>query len=159
MNSVKNCCLGGPIVMFQPEIGYFISPQLSLGVAMRLGIPVGANVEGHATAAPGVLARIRLSLADNGDGIRVMGQIGGGILRNTIKLDNSMPGMDTDVVAQGPVLLGGGVGFARHLSGSVSFVADVAMVGGLAVFDMPGLSPKLNSGFAFDLSLGIQLGL
>ncbi len=158
-NMVKNCCLGGPVVMFQPEVGYFISPQLTLGVAMRLGIPVGANVEGHATAAPGGLLRVRYALGKSGDGLRLMGQAGVGVLRNTIKLDNSMPGMDTDVVAQGPVLVGGGVGFVRRLAGSVSFVADVAMVGGVAAFQMPGLSPKLNNGFAFDLSLGIQLGL
>jgi hypothetical protein len=159
MNTVKNCCLGGPIVVLQPELGYFISPQLSLGIAGRIGIPVGANVEGHATAAPAGLVRVRYALSRTGDGLRFMGQLGVGVLRNTIKLDNSMPGMDTDVVAQGPVLLGGGVGLARHLGGSVAFIADLSMTAGLAAFTMPGLSPQLNSGFGFDLSIGLQLGL
>jgi hypothetical protein len=30
-------------------------------------------------------------------------------MRNTIKLDGQPAGMDTDIVAQGPLLLGGGV--------------------------------------------------
>jgi len=159
MNTVKNCCLGGPIVVLQPELGYFVSPQLSIGIAGRIGIPVGANVEGHATAAPAGLLRVRYGLSPSGDGLRFMGQLGVGVLRNTIKLDNSMPGMDTDVVAQGPVLVGGGIGFARHLSGSVAFIADLSATAGLAAFSMPGLSPQLNSGFGFDFSVGVQLGL
>ena len=159
MNTVKNCCLGGPVVVLQPELGYFVSPQLSIGIAGRIGIPLGANVEGHATAAPGGLLRVRYALSPTGDGLRLMGQLGVGVLRNTIKLDNSMPGMDTDVVAQGPVLLGGGVGFARRLSGSVAFIADLSATAGIAAFTMPGLSPQLNTGFGFDLSIGLQLGL
>lgn len=159
MNTVKNCCLGSSLVVLQPEIGYFINPRLSLGIAARIGIPVGANVEGHATAAPGGLVRVRYAVAPSGEGLRLMGQAGIGVMRNTIKLDNSMPGMDTDVVAQGPMLLGGGLGFAKRLSGSVSFVAELSVLAGLAAFSMPGLSPVFNSGFGADLSLGIQLGL
>jgi hypothetical protein len=159
MNTVKNCCLGGPVVVLQPEIGYYISPQLSLGIAGRIGIPVGANVEGHATAAPAGMLRLRYALSRRGDGLRFMGQVGVGVLRNTIKLDNSMPGMDTDVVAQGPVLLGGGIGFARALSGSIAFVADLSATAGIAAFTMPGLSPQLNTGFGFDLSIGLQFGI
>lgn len=159
MNTVKNCCLGSSLVVLQPEIGYFINPRLSLGIAGRIGIPVGANVEGHATAAPGGLVRVRYAVGATGEGLRLMGQAGIGVMRNTIKLDNSMPGMDTDVVAQGPMLLGGGLGFAKRLSGSVSFVAELSVLAGLSVFSMPGLSPVFNSGFGADLSLGIQLGI
>lgn len=159
MNTVKNCCLGGPVVVLQPELGYFISPQLSLGIAGRIGIPVGANVEGHATAAPAGLVRVRYALSRTGDGLRLMGQLGVGVLRNTIKLDNSMPGMDTDIVAQGPFLLGAGVGFAKKLSGSVSFVAELSAMLGIAAFSMPGLSPSFNTGFGFDLAIGLQFGI
>lgn len=159
MNTVKNCCIGSSLVVLQPEIGFFVNPKMSVGIAGRIGMPIGANVEGHATAAPGVLARLRLSLADNGDGIRVMGQIGAGILRNTIKLDNSMPGMDTDVVAQGPLLVGGGIGYAKHLSSSLAFTADFSALAGIAVTDHLGSAPKLNNGVGADLSIGFQLGL
>ena len=159
MNTVKNCCLGEPIAVIMPELGYFVSPKLSIGVVGRIGLPLGANVEGHATAAPGGLVRVRYALADSGDGLRFMGQVGAGILRNTIKLDNSMPGMDTDVVAQGPLLVGGGAGFARKLSPSISFIADLSVLAGIAVVKQLGAAPVLNNGFGLDLSLGIQFGL
>ncbi len=159
MNTVKNCCFGGPIVVLQPEIGYFVKPQLSISVAGRIGLPIGANVEGHATAAPGGVARVRYALSPSGDGLRFMGQLGAGILRNTIKLDNGMPGMDTDIVAQGPLLVGGGIGFTKRVSGAVSVMADLSALGAIAVVDSLGAAPVLNNGFGIDFSLGIQLGL
>lgn len=157
-SEVKNCCLGSSLVVLQPEIGYFVSPQLSVGIAGRIGIPVGANVMGHATVAPAGLVRVRYALSKSGDGLRVMGQLGAGILRNTIKLDNSEPGMDTDIVAQGPLLVGGGIGFTRHLTSSVAVMADLSAIGAIAVVDSLGAAPVLNNGFGADLSLGIQLG-
>lgn len=157
-SEVKNCCLGSSLVVLQPEIGYFVSPQLSVGIAGRIGLPVGANVMGHATVAPGGLVRVRYALSKSGDGLRVMGQVGAGILRNTIKLDNSEPGMDTDIVAQGPLLVGGGIGFTRHLSSSVAVMADLSALAAVAVVDSLGAAPVLNNGFGADLSLGIQLG-
>jgi len=123
MNMVKNCCFGGPIVVLQPELGYFVNPKLSIGAAARIGIPVGANVEGHATAAPGGVLRVRYA------------------------------------ISQGPLLVGGGVGFTRKLSGSVSVMADLSALAGIAVVKSIGPAPVLNNGFGIDLSLGIQLGL
>jgi hypothetical protein len=158
MNTVKDCCFGGPIVVLQPEIGYYVNPRLSIGLAGRIGLPLGANVEGHATAAPGVLARVRYALSANGEGLRFMGQLGAGILRNTIKIDDTDPSMDTDIVAQGPLLVGAGVGFTRRLSGVVSVMADLSALGAIAVTDSLGAAPVLNNGFGIDLSLGIQLG-
>ncbi len=160
MNTVKNCCLGSSLVVIQPEVGYYVSPQLSVGVAGRIGIPVGANVAGHATAAPGGVVRVRYALGAHGDGVRFMGQAGIGVLRNTIKLDNSEPGMDTDIVAQGPLLLGGGVGFVRRLSNSLSFIADLSALAGIQMGSaLSGLSPKFNTGFGADLSIGLQVGI
>jgi hypothetical protein len=156
---VKNCCFGNVIGVVYPELGYFVSPQLSIGAAARIGIPIGANVEGHATAAPGGVLRVRYALSASGDGLRIMGQAGAGILRNTIKLDNSQPGMDTDVVAQGPLLVGGGVGFTRRLSGKVSVIVDLSALGAIAVVKSIGPAPVLNNGFGIDLNLGIQFGL
>jgi hypothetical protein len=159
MNQVKNCCIGSSLVVLQPELGYFINPHMSIGLVARIGIPIGANVEGHATAAPGGLLRLRYALGAGGNGLRFLGQVGVGVMRNTIPLDNNMPGMDTDVVAQGPILAGGGIGYAKRLSGSVAFVADASALLGIAAFAMPGLSPKFNTGFGADLSIGLQFGL
>jgi hypothetical protein len=157
-NPVKSCCIGSPIAVIVPELGYFVSPSTSVSIAARLGLPLGANIDGHATMAPAALIRVRHSLSPTGEGLRVMGQIGAGILRNTIKLDNAQAGMDTDIVAQGPLLIGGGVGFTKNLSGSVAFIADLSALAGIAVVDHLGSAPKLNSGLSADLSLGLQLG-
>jgi hypothetical protein len=157
-NPVKSCCFGGAIAVVMPEIGYHVSPQLAVSVAARIGIPLGANFDGHATAAPGALLRLRYALAKSGQGVHVMGQIGAGILRNTIKIDNPMMGMDTDIVAQGPLLVGGGVGLTKNLSSNIAFIADLSALAGIAVVDHLGSAPKLNNGFSVDLSLGLALG-
>lgn len=157
-NPVKTCCVGSSLVVIMPELGYFISPATSISVVGRIGIPVGANWDGHATAAPGGLLRLRHSFAPNGQGLRVMGQVGVGILRNTVKIDNATNGMDTDIVAQGPLLIGGGAGYTKALSGNISFLADLSVLAGIAVTKSALASPVLNSGVGADLSLGLQLG-
>jgi hypothetical protein len=157
-NRVENCCIGNSLVVITPELGYYVNPQLSIGMAARLGIPVGANLEGHSTLAPAGLVRVRYALAKSGEGVRVMGQLGAGILRNTIKLNDAAAGMDTDIVAQGPLLLGAGVGYTKLLSGKVAFIADFSALGAIAVVDNLGSAPNLNSGISADLSLGIAVG-
>ncbi|MEJ7597158.1 MAG: hypothetical protein WKG01_04545 [Kofleriaceae bacterium] len=156
-NMVQNCCIGSSLVVLTPELGYYINRKLSIGIAGRIGLPIGANVEGHATVAPGALLRLRYSLSATGEGVRVMGQLGGGILRNTIKLDNAEDGMDTDIVAQGPLLIGGGIGYMKRLGAKLAFVADLSAVAGIAVVDKLGTS-TLNNGVSADLSLGFALG-
>jgi hypothetical protein len=163
-NAVKNCCIGNSLAVVMPEIAYFVNPRTSVGVVVRLGFPLGANYPGHATMAPGGLLRVRYALKPDGEGVHVMGQIGAGILRDTIKLDNGMAGMDTDIVAQGPLLLGGGVGFTKHVAPSVAFLVDASVLAAIDVVgnDMKGNSTltgfALNSGVAADVSIGLALG-
>lgn len=159
MAVVKNCCIGASLAVITPELTYAISPRTSLGVAARLGIPVGANTNGHATVAPGGLLRLHYALAATGDGVRIMGQAGVGILRNTIKLDAPMNGGDTDIVAQGPLLLGAGLGYSHHLSNNVLFTFDLSVLAGLAVTSTFSSAPILNSGVSADISLGLAVGL
>jgi hypothetical protein len=156
-NPVRSCCIGNSLAVILPELGYFVSRQTSISVVGRIGLALGANVDPHAIAAPGGLLRVRHALASDGDGVRVMGQIGVGILRNTIKLDMATNGMDTDVVAQGPLLVGAGVGYTKNLSENVAFLADLSALAGIAVVNSFGSAPKLNSGVGADLSLGLQL--
>jgi hypothetical protein len=158
MNTVKNCCIGNSLAVIVPELGYYLNERTSIGVAIRLGFPLGANVDGHATLAPGGMLRLRYALSASGNGVHVMGQVGAGILRNTIKLDNAMQGMDTDIVAQGPLLLGAGIGYGMRLSGNVMFLADFSLLAGIAVTDHLGDAPALNSGITGDLSLGLAFG-
>jgi hypothetical protein len=158
-NAVKQCCIGNSLVIVTPELGIMIGKQMSIGVAVRLGFPVDANVPGHATLAWAGLARFRYALDDSGEGVRVLGQAGVGIIRNTIKLDNPMMGEDTDIVAQGPLLFGGGIGYTKKLSSAVAFIFDVSALVGVAVTKSALASPALNSGITADLSLGLAVGL
>ena len=159
---VQQCCVGNSYVVLLPELAYQVSAKLSIGVAGRIGLPIGANVnaegsEGHSTVAPGGLLRLRFALSESGEGVRVMGQIGGGVMRNTIKLTTNTAGMDTDIVAQGPLLIGAGVGFIKKLGGKVAFVADLSALAGIAIVDKIGTT-KVNSGIGADLSLGLAVG-
>ncbi|MCW5807077.1 MAG: tetratricopeptide repeat protein [Deltaproteobacteria bacterium] len=160
-NEVKNCCVGNSLVVLTPELGFHVSPQLAIGVAGRIGLPIGANVDPpnakHSEVAPGALVRVRYTLSATGEGVRVMGQIGGGVMRNTIKLDAAANGMDTDIVAQGPLLLGAGIGFTKKLGNNLAFLADISALAGIAVTDKLGTA-TLNTGVGGDLSLGLALG-
>lgn len=157
-NMVKSCCLGENPVVLLGELGYNITSQVAIGVAFRMGLPLGANVDGHATGAPGGLVRVHYAFDPSGDGIHVLGQLGFGFLRNTIKLDDPMMGMDTDIVAQGPLIVGGGAGYAKKLGDMVRFTADLNVLVGLAVVDTIGISP-MNNGLSIDASVGFQFGL
>ncbi len=157
-NTVKNCCIGKSLLVITPELGYFVNAKLSIGIAARIGMPLDANLPGHATAAPAGLVRVRYALAASGEGFRVMGQVGAGFLRNTIKLDATMTtGSDTDIVAQGPLLIGGGIGYSKRLGNTVTFLVDVDALAGIAVVSSIGNSP-MNSGISADASLGFAVG-
>lgn len=161
-NMVEACCFGNSLVVITPELAYQLSPQTSVGLAARIGLPIGANVnaEGavtHSTIAPGAVLRVRYALLPSGEGLRVMGQVGGGVMRNTIKLTASTPGMDTDIVAQGPVLIGAGIGYLKRLGGNFAFVADFSALVGIALGDKVGTT-KVNSGVGADFSLGLAVG-
>lgn len=157
-NTVKQCCIGENPVVLVGELGYNVSPQLAIGVAFRMGLPLGANLDGHSTGAPGGLVRVHYALAESGDGIHVLGELGFGFLRNTIKLDDPMMGMDTDVVAQGPLLVGGGIGYGKKLGDMVRFTADLNAILGLAVVSEVGAAP-MNNGVSIDASVGFEFGL
>jgi hypothetical protein len=153
---------GNSLLVITPELSYMVTPQLAIGIAARIGLPFGANVpadgaEGHSTVAPGALLRLRYALSPSGEGVRVLGQVGGGVMRNTLSVTTGMPGQDTDIVGQGPLLLGGGIGYFKYLSGKFAFVADVSALVGIAVVDKVGTT-KVNSGFGADFSLGFALG-
>jgi len=162
-SKVQTCCIGSSLVVLTTELGYYLNPGLSIGIAGRFGLPIGANTMGHSILAPGVLVRVRRAFSASGDGIRVMGELGGGILRNTIKLDAPPPGspnagMDTDIVAQGPLLLGAGLGYTKHLGSSVAFFVDLDAIAGIAIVNKVGSAINLNTGIGADLTLGLALG-
>ncbi|CAN5861505.1 hypothetical protein BH11MYX3_BH11MYX3_07650 [soil metagenome] len=159
---VQECCVGNSFVVLTPELAYQVNPKLSVGIAGRIGLPIGANINAEGATAPSKIApagllRLRFSLSPTGEGVRVMGQIGGGVMRNTIKLKAAADGMDTDIVGQGPLLIGGGVGYLKKLGGKVAFVADFSALAGIAIVDKLGTT-KVNNGIGADLSIGLAIG-
>src|SRR5438477_259101 len=75
-----------------------------------------------------------------------MGEAGAGILRSTLSLDNTMSGTgNVDIVAQGPLLLGGGnagqaVAFRTAAAGKRTALVDKGDVAGLCA--LRGCNPK-----------------
>jgi hypothetical protein len=152
------CCIAPGYFHFAPELGYYINKQLAIALAGRIGVPFGANIDGHAKVGPAGLLRVRYALSPSGVGVHVSGAIGGGIIRNTIKLtDPDPPGMDTDIVALGPMLLGGGAGYTAALGKSLRFNAELNATAGIPVVKTIGES-HLYFGVQFDLALGLSFG-
>lgn len=152
-----NCCFAPALFHVWIEAGYFLSRQMSIGGAFRLGFPIGANLENHATGAPAGLLRLRYALSKDGEGLVLSAVLGGGVIRQTIKLEDVQdPGMDTDTTAIGPLLIGGGVGFSRSLGGPVRFSAEADLTTGIPVVGEIGTA-RLNFGIQFDLNLGVMV--
>jgi hypothetical protein len=151
------CCFAPGLIHVDPELGYFVSKQLAISLAARIGFPIGANLEGHATVGPAGMLKLRYALSPTGSGFHVSGAVGGGIIRNTIKLTVvDIEGMDTDIVALGPMLLGAGAGWVFG-SGKLRFNAELNATAGIPVVAKIGES-RLNFGIQFDLNLGLQVG-
>jgi hypothetical protein len=49
-------------------------------------------------------------------------------MRNTIKLQMQAGGGDTDIVAQGPLLVGAGIGFMKKLTGNLAKVNNTLII-------------------------------
>ncbi len=159
LNKVE-CCFAPALLHIAPEIGFFIGPKTAVGAGMRLGFPIGANLMGHSTAAPAVLLKVRQFLGDGQEGLQVSGMIGGGVMRNTIKLTQAEDGMDTDIVAMGPLLVGAGAGYTMALGGPLKFVAELNAIAGIPVVDKLGADPgfKLNFGVEVDANVALMFG-
>lgn len=153
-NTVKRCCFGTSLVVATAEVSYFLTPQLAVGGVFRMGVPIGANFEGHSNRALAGLSRLRYALSPSGEGLHLLAEVGFGLLRHAVKVDNPQAGMDTDVLAQGPLLIGGGMGATIRLTRSLALFADVTVLGGIAVIDRLGTS-VLNSGVAGDVTVGV----
>jgi hypothetical protein len=163
-NPVKAAGLGPSWFVVTPELDYVVNPHIAIGGAVRIGVPFNANYNGHATLAPSFLARVRYTLDSSGNGVRVMGQVGYGIIRNTVALDNSSMG-NVDIVASGPLLLGGGVGYVKPLGSTVKFVVDASLLaaintgGANMMGDSSVTGAPLNSSVTVDVAIGLALGL
>ena len=78
--------------------------------------------------------------------------------KSAVKLETPAgPGMDTDIVTLGPLLLGGGAGYSVPLGDKGRLIADVSAILGLPVIKEVGGYP-MNAGAQIDATLGVQFG-
>jgi hypothetical protein len=157
------CCFAPALLHLMPEIGYYFTRRTSASLAVRLGFAIGANIEGHATAAPAGLLRLRHALASSGEGIAVSGLVGAGIIRHVVVVENAPDGMNKDTTASGPFLIGAGLAYLKSLSSSLDLVFELdgiaAVPGGIEELGTcPGAGcVKPSFGFQFDLDVGLSL--
>jgi hypothetical protein len=155
--SEVKCCFAPGLLHLLPEIGFYLSPQMTVSLAGRIGFPIGANITGHSTVAPAGLLRLRYGFGENGEGAQVSGALGGGIIRNTIKLTASDPEMDTDIAAIGPLLAGVGAGYIAGLGGPLKLTAEVQAIAAIPVVDEIDAA-RLNFGLQIDVNVGLLFG-
>lgn len=149
------CCFAPELLHLRAELGYRVAPRTSLSLVLRLGIPLGANIDQHASTAPGGLLRLRHALGESDrQGLVLSAVLGGGVVRQTIRIDNGGNGMDTDTAAIGPILAGGGASYVHPLGERLGLVAGGEMLVGLPVVETIG-STKPQFGVQLDLDVGV----
>jgi len=149
------CCFAPALFNVSPELGVYFGSQLSVSLVARIGFPFDANIKGHSAAAPAALLRFRYALDPSGEGFMVNGAIGGGVMRNTVRLSMVPADMgDVDTAASGPLIIGAGAGFAKPLGGPTKFIAEVNALAGIPVVEEYA---KIKPNFA--LQLDVNLGL
>lgn len=129
------------------EIGLFRNSRWSAAIAGRLGFPLLVDV-GDPPTAKAVLAKVYRAFGP----LRVNVAAGAGYIRYRVGVDD----VDHDVMAAGPLLVGGGVGYALPLSRSWRFVADVNVTGAIAVSDSY-MDVRNESAMHVDVDVGFAL--
>jgi hypothetical protein len=136
-----------------PEVGYFLTPSLSLSLQGRIQyIPQAA---GNATAPAAVAFLGRLLYFTSGKTVRFYGSgiLGGGqgfrlYVEGLKRTPNSTPNPVNDTVLGGPVVFGVGGGMAVGLSDSWSWILEINGLGGVPAFSMVA-----------DINTGVRLRL
>jgi hypothetical protein len=158
-----------------PEIGYFVTPRLRLGVQGRIQLVTGAtdyfladadpngtecgpeHVCSPAKAAVAALFKATWLLVEPTSAFQpyVAFSAGGGYIRHVKATVDSPPtcgpmhnGACKDTVAGGPVLFGPTIGFQYKLSDGLGLVAELQTLLGVSKFTA---NADLNIGLAFTL--------
>lgn len=155
------CCFAPALLHVLPEVGFYLNPQTSLSAAFRMGFPLGADLPGHAAAAPGGFVRLRYAISDTGLGPLLSFIIGGGVMRNTVPLSEPVQGGTTDTVASGPLLAGAGAGYSFALGSNFQLVTEINAIAGIPVVSCLGDCSPAGRGVEpnFALQIDANLGL
>lgn len=154
VDSEIQCCVAPELLHVRAELGFYLTPQTSLSAAFRLGFPIGANLPGHAVAAPALLVRMRRAAEPDGTGLQLSAVLGAGYARHTVGLAVPTFGGDTDTAAAGPLLVGGGGGYVLKLGGPLRLAAEADLL--VAV---PVVAEFVGAETAFGVHLGFDLAL
>lgn len=125
---------------------YYLSPQFSLGIDVRLSLLPKADDEIINEVAGFV--HIRYATQPSGDGLFFTGALGGGVISQ-----------EADVGIK-QLFLGGGIGYARSLVGPLGFSADARLILGFPILDVFGSDSfvdSLSEGFGMQLDLNLGL--
>ncbi|MFH0902980.1 MAG: hypothetical protein V2A73_20315 [Pseudomonadota bacterium] len=144
-------------IHFMPEIGFWISREISLSAYGRLSFPAGADFPNKATFAPAAVLRLGYWLGQK-QVWSIHGDVGFGVIRHVVRLTASSKEKGTvDTIASGPLLIGGGVTMSRPLAGPLRFVLEVNILAGVPIVDKLNLGgeTKPNFGVNTDATLGI----
>jgi hypothetical protein len=149
------CCVASAPFHVMPELGFWVGQKIALSAYARIGLPLGADIPGHAPAAPAGLVRLLFVFDRSGEGVSVHGDVGGGFIRHNIKLIEPFMDGTVDTVATGPLLIGGGAAWAHTLGGPLRFVLDLNILTGIPVAELGGVKPYFS--INADLNIGFQL--
>jgi hypothetical protein len=149
-----NCCIERSPLHVRGELGKILRPGVAIGVSLRVGFPLGADVPGHATTAPSASLRLYKLLPS---GVAFHAGVGAGVLRYPVKTytgDGTAAVYDT--VATGPLLIGAGVGYGFEVAAPVWLFIDLDATGAIAVIDELDGKP-VESGFNLEAEIGLML--
>jgi hypothetical protein len=154
VDSNIQCCVAPELAHVRVEAGLYVARSTSVSAAFRMGFPIGADLPGHAVAAPAVLLRLRHGFAPDALGLQVSGVLGAGYSRHTVGLAEMTSGGDTDTAAAGPLLVGGGAGYVMALGGPLRLAAELDVLAGV-----PVVAEFIGAETAFGVSVGLNVAL
>ncbi len=152
---VIDCCVVTGVLHTLAEVGYYLKPQLRLALAVRLGFTIGANRPGKASSAIAGLVRVYYALSPSQSGLELSVGLGGGFLRYVSKIEGpAASDGDTDTVASGPLLMGGGVHYTLPVNKTIRLIAEIQAITGLPIGTVGGVTGQFGIGVDANLGVG-----
>lgn len=149
-------CFSAAYAAFVPELSLRVGRRGRVGLAARIGLPVGANIPGHSTLFPSGFVKYHHHLREDGRGLGFSGLLGAGIIGGVIAMQP--PSLDKDIVNLGPVLLGIGGTYGVGVGRSLTLVFSLDAILGLATSEKVGTA-RVNTALHFDAGVGLRLGI
>jgi hypothetical protein len=128
------------------ELGAFRNSQLAFSIVARLGFTPKTDTDPPVAKA----LMLRVYRMCRPVGLRFHGEVGGGYIRYRTGVN----GTDVDTMAAGPLIFGGGVGYAHPISDSWRVIVDATALAAIATTDKYG-GVRPEHALHFDLGVGL----